>query len=85
MCGRKFETISQKFWGSNPYVCSSYSGKTGKGAFLPGGPNLFKTFIEVKYTLSREISPGKSFRWGKFLSPCQYFVTFPRRKVFAQI
>ena len=59
--------------GSNPYVCRSYGGKTDGGAFLPGGPNLFKTFIKVKYTLSGEISLGKSILWGKFLSPSQYF------------
>ena len=50
-----------------------------------GGPNLFKTFIKVSYTLSGKISSGKSSRWGKFLSPCQYFVTFPQGKVFPQI
>ena len=41
-----------------------------------GGPNLFKTFIKVKYSLSKKISSGKSLRWGKVLSPSQYFVTF---------
>ena len=52
------------------------------GAFLPGWLNFFKTFIKVKYTLSGKISTGKSFCWGKSLSPSLYFVTFPRRKVF---
>ena len=47
--------------GSNPYVCRSYGGKTDSGAFLPGGPNLFKTFIKVKYTLSGKISLRKLF------------------------
>ena len=50
-----------------------------------GGANSFKTFVKVRYTLSGKISSGKSFPWGKFLSPNQYFVTFPRRKVFPQI
>ena len=41
-----------------------------------GGANLFKTFIKVKYSLSKKISSGKSLRWVKVLSPSQYFVTF---------
>ena len=47
-------------------------GKGGGGR----GANLFKTFIKVKYSLSKKISSGKSLRWGKVLSPSQYFVTF---------
>ena len=52
------------------------------GGFFAGGggggrgANLFKTFIKVKYSLSKKISSGKSLRWGKVLSPSQYFVTF---------
>ena len=50
-----------------------------------GGVNLFKTFIKLRYTLSGKVSSGKSFCWGKFLSPSQYFVIFPRQKTFPQI
>ena len=57
----------------------------GWGGLFAGGPNLFKTFTKVRYTLSGKISSGKSFGSGKFLSPSQYFVTFPRRSVFPQI
>ena len=48
----------------------------GGGGGCGGGANLFKTFIKVKYSLSKKISSGKSLRWGKVLSPSQYFVTF---------
>ena len=82
-CGKKVETIIQKIFGSDPYVGSSYSGKTGRGGFLSErGGDFFKTFKKVTYTLSGKISSGKSFCWGKFLSPSQYFVTFHQRKVF---
>ena len=56
--------------------------KLAGGLFAGGGANLFKTFIKVRYTLSGKISSGKSFRWAKFLPSTQYFVTFPRQKVF---
>ena len=63
--------------------------KLAGGLFAGGGrgwgANLFKTFIKVRYTLSGKISSGKSFRWAKFLLSTQYFVTFPRQKVFPQI
>ena len=65
--------------GSNPYVCRSYGGKTDSGAFLPGGPNLFKTHKGEIYLI------GKNFVEETFLSPSQYFVTFRRRKLFPQI
>ena len=56
-CGKKVETKSQKILGSNPNVCTNYSGETGRGT------NLFKTFIKVGYILSGKISSRKSFRW----------------------
>ena len=77
---RKVETISQKPFGSNPYVRRSHREKTGRG-----GGNLFKTFIKVRYTLLGKILLGKSFCWGKLLLSSQYFVTFPQQKVFPQI
>ena len=55
------------------------------GELFAGGPNLFKAFIKVRYTLLGKISLGKSFLSGKFLPPSQYFATFPRLKVFPQI
>ena len=79
-CGKKVETIIQKMFRSNPYVGSSYSGKTGRGPFSRSGRDFFKTFNKVRYTLSGKVSSGKSFCWGKFLSPSQYFVTFHQRK-----
>ena len=36
-CGKKFETISQKMFGSNPCVCRTYSAKTGRGTFSRSG------------------------------------------------
>ena len=51
------------------------------GPFNWGGPNLLKTFMKVKYTLSGKVLSGKSFCWGKLLLPSQYFVIFHQRKV----
>ena len=64
------ETKSQKILGSNPYVCRSYSGKPGWGAFF-GQSNIFKTFIKVRYNLLGKILSGKIFLWGKFWSLSQ--------------
>ena len=50
-----------------------------------GGTKFIQMFYNGKIYLIGEHFVGKSFRWGKFLSPSQHFLTFPRRKVFAQI
>ena len=74
----------KRFWD----LISTFVGITAAklvGGLFAGRPNLFKTFIKVRCTLSGKISSGKSFRWWKFLSPNQYFVTFPCRKVIPQI
>ena len=52
-CGKRVETKNQKVLGSNSYVCISYKGKTGMGAFLfPSILNRVKKrkrgFIELK-------------------------------------
>ena len=34
-CGIRVKTKSQRSFGANSYVCTSYRGKTGRGAFPP--------------------------------------------------
>ena len=75
---------SENFGGLIPMFVGVTAEKLVGGSFFRG-LNLFKTFIKVRYTLSGKILSAKSFRWGRFLSPSQYFVTFTRRKVFPQI
>ena len=53
--------MSQKILGSNPCVCRSYSGKTGRGPVCLGGPNLIKTFIKGKSFVAKKFSLGKIF------------------------
>ena len=55
-CGKKFETISQKMLGSDPYICRSYSGKTGRGSFCWGSE-----FIKGEIYLIGEFSLGEIF------------------------
>ena len=55
--------------------------KLVEGLFT-GGTEFIQNFHKISYTLSGKIWSGKSFRWGKYLSPRQHFFTFPRRKVF---
>ena len=45
---KKVETISQKILESNTHVCRSYNGKTGRGAFLPGG-HIGENFVEKRF------------------------------------
>ena len=40
-CGKRVKTKSQKVLGGNSYICRSYRGKTGRGAFLPPTPPPF--------------------------------------------
>ena len=47
-CGKKVQIVSQKILGSNSYVCTSRSGKTGRGDSSAKGPNLFKNFHKVE-------------------------------------
>ena len=73
---------------SNPYVCRSYSGKTGRGPFSWGREvwgKFIQNFHKGKIYFIGENFVGKKIRLGKVLSHSQYFVTFPRKKVFPQI
>ena len=81
-CCRKVETISQKIWGSNPYVCRNYSGKTDRGPFC-WGAEFIQNFGEIygEIYLIGENFVGKKFSLGKI------FVTyisslFPDEKFF---
>ena len=40
-CGKRVKTKSQNVLGGNSYICRSYRGKTGRGAFLPPTPPFF--------------------------------------------
>ena len=39
------------------------------GGLFPGGTEFIQNFHKGEIYLIGEISSGKSFRWGKFLSP----------------
>ena len=54
------------------------------GGLFAGGTEFIQNFHKGEIDLIEENFVRKSFRWGKFLSPNQYFLTFPRRKVFPQ-
>ena len=63
---KKVETISQKIFGSNSYVCRSYRGKNGRVAFLPGAEftqNFYKgeIYLIVKNFVGKKFSLGKIF------------------------
>ena len=48
--GKKVKTKSQKILGDNSYVCRSYRGKTGRGAFLAPCPpilNMVKENVHI--------------------------------------
>ena len=77
-CGKKVETKSQKILGLIPTFIGVTAEKLVGGLFARG-PNIFKTFLKVRYTLL-----GKSC-WGKVPSPSRDFVAFPLRKCFPQI
>ena len=69
------ETVSQKFLGSNLYVCWSYSGKTGRmgeGEMGLGGRDFFaretefiQNFHKGEIYLIGENFVGKKFSLGK--------------------
>ena len=75
-CGKKVETKSQKILGSNPNVCTSYSGETGRGM------NLFKTFIKVRYILSGKFRQEKVFVDKNFCHLANILPFFPDKKLF---
>ena len=44
-CGKRVKTKSQEVLGAKSYVCRSYTGKTGRAAFLPPPiPNRVNTY-----------------------------------------
>ena len=47
-----------------------------------GGPNLFKTFIKVKYSLSKKISSGKVYVGEKFCLLANILSLLPDKKFF---
>ena len=77
-CGKKLKLKVIKFVALISTFVGVTAEKLVEGLF-GGGPNIFETLIKGK------ISSAKIFRWGKFSSPSQYFITLPRRKVFPQI
>ena len=46
--------------GSNPYVCRTYSGKTGRGSFC-WGPEFIQNFLKGEIYLIGEFSLGEIF------------------------
>ena len=49
------------------------------GCLFDGGTESIQNFHKGEIYLIGEISSENSFRLGKFLSPSQYFLTFPRQ------
>ena len=74
--GKKVESISQKILGSNPFVCRSYSGKTGRGPFflrVGGGGEFIQNFHKGEIYLIRENFVGKKFSLFRHFSPTKNF------------
>ena len=64
---KKLKLYVRKFWRLIP----KFVGVTVEklvGVPFRRRPNLFKTFMKVRYTLSAKTSSVKSFRWEQFLS-----------------
>ena len=62
---KRLKLYVRKFW----RLISKFVGVTVEklvGEPFCRRPNLFKTFIKVRYTLSAKTSSVKSFRWEKF-------------------
>ena len=55
---RDWQTKSQKVLGNNSYICKSFRGKTGRGAFLAPLPilNRVKGYLRYKTTIPQNVS-----------------------------
>ena len=84
-CGKKVETIIQKIFGSDPYVGSSYSGKTGRGGFLSERGGFLQNFQKGEIYLIGENFFGKKFLLGKVFVTQPIFRHFSSTKSFSQI
>ena len=83
-CGKKVETIIQKIFGSDPYVGSSYSGKTGRGGLFVGAGGDFSKLSKRWHIPCRgKFLRGKVFAGESFCHPANISSLFINEKFFS--